>query len=478
MKVLKQFKQMPAGAKASIAFFFASIVTSGIAYIVTPIYTRILSPEVYGQTAVFLTWVQIFGIVAMFCLSYGVFNNGMIDYSDKRDEYSFSMLILSNTITAVFTLIILSLYPTIKDWLGIDFALLVLICVLFVFQPAYNFWTARQRYELRYKYTVIWTIVSALASPIVAIICILIWKDTQLYARLFGAEVTLIVIYIGFYVYLGMKSKWKVETKYWKAALLFNLPLIPHYLSTYLLGNSNKLLISNIVGDEAVAYYSVAHSVASLTTIVWNAINASLIPYTYEKCKDKDYKAISRITNPIMTLFALICVMATMFAPEIVAIMSTGNYLEAIYVIPPIMGGVFFQVQYYIYANIVYYHKKPKYVMFASVTSVTLNLILGYFLISRFGYISAGYSTLICYLIQAIFDYFAMRRVVKEKVYDMKYIGLLSLFVVAVALVSNQFYDLMFVRYGIVFILILFAVIFRKKLIGIFKQMKSKDNKA
>ena len=476
-KVLKRFNQMPAGAKASLAFFFASIVTSGIAYIVTPIYTRILPAEVYGQTAVFLTWVQIFGIVAMFCLSYGVFNNGMIDYQDKRNEYSFSMLILSNIITALFSLVLLSLYPLIKDILGIDFALLVLMCVLFIFQPAYNFWTARQRYELKYKYTVIWTIISALTSPIIAIICILIWKDDQLYARLFGAEVTLIVIYIGFYVYLGVKSNWKVETKYWKAALLFNLPLIPHYLSTYLLGNSNKLLISNVIGDEAVAYYSVAHSVASLTTIVWSAINASLIPYTYEKCKVKDYKAISRITNPILTLFALICIMATMFAPEIVAIMATADYLEAIYVIPPIMGGVFFQVQYYIYANIVYYHKKPKYVMFASVASVVLNLVLGYFLISRFGYIAAGYSTLICYLLQAILDHFAMRRVVKEKIYDMKYIGLLSLFVVFVDLVSNLFYDMMFVRYGIVCILTMLAVIYRKKLIGIFMQMRNKDNK-
>lgn len=476
MRILRKFNQMPAGAKASIAFFFASLITSGIAYIVTPIYTRILSTEVYGQTSVFLTWVQIFGFVAMFCLSHGSFNNGMIDYSDKRDEYSFSMLILSNVITAIFSLVVLSLYPLLEEILGIDFALLLLICVLFVFQPAYNFWTARQRYELKYKYTVIWTIITAFASPVVAIICILLFADNQLYARLFGAEVTLIVIYIGFYIYLGMKSKWKVETKYWKAAVLFNLPLIPHYLSTYLLGNSNKLLISNIVGDEATAYYSVAQSVASIMTIVWSSINASLVPYTYEKCKNKDYKSIARITNPILTAFALICIMATMFAPEIVAIMATADYMEAIYVIPPIMGGVFFQVQYFIYANIVYYYKKPKYVMFASVTSVVLNLVLGYFLISQFGYLAAGYSTLICYFVQATLDHLAMRRVVKEKVYDMKYIGVLSLFVILVALVSNLFYDFVIVRYGIVLILVVLAFVFRKNLIAIFKQIRGKDN--
>ena len=43
-KLLQKFRGLPAGAKASLAFFFASMVTSGISYLVTPIYTRILSP--------------------------------------------------------------------------------------------------------------------------------------------------------------------------------------------------------------------------------------------------------------------------------------------------------------------------------------------------------------------------------------------------------------------------------------------------
>ena len=106
-KLLQKFRGLPAGAKASLAFFFASMVTSGISYLVTPIYTRLLSPEVYGQVSIFFSWVQILGIVAMFCLSYGVFNNGMLDYPDKRGEYSFSMLVLSNLITLIFGAIVI-----------------------------------------------------------------------------------------------------------------------------------------------------------------------------------------------------------------------------------------------------------------------------------------------------------------------------------------------------------------------------------
>ncbi len=475
MSLLNKFKNMPQAVKASVAFFFASIITKGIAYITTPLYTRLLTDAEYGQVSVYLTWVQIFGTIAMFCLSYGVFNNGMVDYPEKRDDYSFSMLILSNIITLAFTAILLCVYPLIREVVGVDYPLVILMCVSFLFQPAYNFWNARQRYELKYKYTVIWSIVSAILSPLVAVLCILFCDDNRLYARLFGAEITLIVIYMAFYVYLFFKNKGKLNVGYWKDAILFNLPLIPHYLSTYLLSSLDKIMISNLIGDEATAYYSVAHSVAAVVLVVWTAINSSLIPYTYEKCKTDNYAAISKVTMPILTAFAVICGMLIMMAPEVVAVMAPASYNEAIYAIPPIVGGVFFQVHYYIYANIVYYYKRPRYVMVASISATVLKIVLNYFCIKYWGYLAAGYTTLICYLVQAVIDYFAMRKVVGQKVYNMRFIGGLSLAFTVVALVSNFIYDYIWLRYAILVGLMLLCVIFRKKIINLIKEMKKKD---
>lgn len=474
MKLSFMRRSIPRGAKASIALFISSVITKGIAYITTPLYTRLLSPEEYGQASVYLTWVQVFGIIAMFCLHYGVFNNGMLDYPDKRDEYSFSMLILSNIITLCFSGIMLCLFPLIKEWLGMELPFLVLMLVLFAVQPAYSFWAARQRYEFKYKWSVMWSVVSAILSPLVAIILILFNDGNRLYARIFGAEVTLIVIYIGFYIYLAYKAHCKINTKYWKEAFLFNLPLIPHYLSAYLLNSSDKLMISAIVGDDAAAYYSVAYSVAAVVTIVWTSVNSSLIPYTYEKCKQKDYKAISNVVTPIFIVFAVACGFVIMLAPEVVAIMATSDYREAIYVIPPIVGGVFFQTHYNIYANVVYYYKKPKYVMFASVSATALNIVLNYIFITKFGYLAAGYTTIFCYLIQAVLDYIAMRKVVGEKVYNMKCIGILSLLLLIIALSSNLIYDYYIIRYAIIVSIVVVAFILRKRILSIFVNLKNK----
>ena len=472
LKIIQKIRFLPRGAKASIAFFVASLMTKGIAYLTTPFYTRLLTTEEFGQVSVYLTWVQLFGIVAMFSFMNGVFNNGMVDYPDKRDEYSFSILILSNIITIVFSIFLFLLYPLLKTLIKMDLPLVGLMCVIFFFQPAQSFWMARQRYEFRYKAVVFVSIISVLLSSLSAILCLLFINKNGVYERLFGAEIVLICFYVFFYILLAHKSKWKINTKYWKFALLFNLPLIPHYLSSFLLSSSDKLMISSMVGDSQAGFYSVAVSIASLATIVWTAINSSLVPYTYEKCKQNDYKSISKVATPLLMAFAFGCLMVIMLAPEAIKLMSTHDYYEAVYIIPPLVGGVFFQVQYYLFANIVYYHKKPIYVMIASLVATSLNIILNFILIKAFGYLAAAYTTIVSYAVQAIIDYVAMKKVVHESVYNMRIMVVLSICVIAISLSSVFLYQFPIVRYGIIGLIVFLLFDSRKRIIPIFSSLK------
>ena len=454
------------GTKASIALLFANVITSGISYLVTPIYTRILSSEVYGQVTLFQTWFQLFGVIAMFCLSYGVFNNGMLEYEDKRDEYSFSMLILSNIITFCFCGILFTIYPLISKWIGLEKNLFVLMIIVFLTQPAYNFWTSRQRYEMEYKWMMIWAIICAILSPLIAIISINNGTN-KLYARILGAQIPLIIIYIGFYIYLFIKATGKLDIHYWREALFFNIPLIPHYLSTYVLSASDKIMISNIVGETQTAYYSVAYAIASIVIVVWGSVNASLVPYTYEKCKEEKYEDVSNITTSILIGFAIICLIIILIAPEIFYFMATRDYSEALDILPTIIGGVFFQIQYYIYANIIYYHKKTNYVLIASSISAVLNIVLNYFLIITFGYMAAGYTTLISYLVQAILDYYAMKKVVGIEVYNMKLIGVLSALIIFISIIGPLIYKKLIVRYALLVILGIILVLNKEKIVAL-----------
>ena len=150
--------------------------------------------------------------------------------------------------------------------------------------------------------------------------------------------------------------------------------------------------------------------------------------------------------------------------------MATEEYKEAIYVIPPIVGGVFFQVQYYLYANVVYYYKKPKYVMIASLTATITNIILNYVFIKKYGYFAAGYTTLVSYMIQALIDYLAMKKVVGIEVYNMRAISILSGVVIFIALFGSILYSISVVRY--IFLVCIFVLLFafRKNIITLIRR--------
>ena len=457
---------LPKAVVASLAFLIMRVVEKSLVFITSPIYTRMLSQDEFGEVSVFLSWQNMLGIITMFCLSYGVFNNGMMDYEHDRDGYSFSMLVLSNIITFICGIVLFILYPYIHQSLGMDIPLLALMFLIFFTQPAFNFWMARQRFEYKYKAMSAIVVASAVLSSISAIALIWLWPGHGVYARLFGGFGVFIIVYCFFYIYIASRAEGKLNVSYWKGALIFNLPLIPHYLSSHVLNNSNRIIIASIVGNVAAAKYSLAYTIGLAVTVVWSSINASLIPYTYEKCREEDFTALSSVTNVIVLFYSVACGVLILLAPEMLAIMAPKSYSECVYIIPPIVGGIFFMSIYFIFANVIYYYKKPKYVMYASVTSAVFNVVLNYLLIPKYGYFAAGYTTLGCFILQAVFDYYAMKKVTGTCIYNIQFLVTLGICILCVSLFSSLLYHNNFIRYLILVVLCIALFIFRKKIMS------------
>lgn len=473
--MIKQFSEklnkLSPGAKSSIAFALASAVSAGVSYFTTPIFSRTLSSEEYGTVSVFLTWQAIFAIIAMFSLNYGVFNNGMMDYKEERDSYSYSLLCLSNIITICTAILIAIFQVLFPGVLKIEPKYLAIMFAVFMVHPAYNFWLARQRYEYNYKPVIKVSIIIAILGPLVSLACVLLFEKNRVDGRIFGLECTMFLVYIVFYIFLGKKAGWKCKRSFWKEAFLFNLPLLPHYLSVYLLSSSDRIMISEIINKSATSYYSIAYTIASFGIIVWTAINGSLVPFTYEKCKNQDYKSLRDMVNPILVVIATCCFLIILIAPEVMVFLGPSEYKSSVVVVPPIVGGIFFQVHYSLYANVLYYYRKPQWVMVASITAASVNIITNAIFISRFGYVAAGYTTLFCYLIQAIIDCIAMKKVAQSFVYDIRFIILLSIIVSIASVFGPLLYSYVLLRYLLILTVIIVVFLKRKTLLSSFSYL-------
>ena len=470
-RITKKWNSMSLVAKASVALIIANFFQKGLSMITGPIFTRIMPIEEYGIISTFLSWQNVLFIIATLNMSQGVFNNGMLDFKEDRDVFCFSIQCLANLCTLLFLIIFLLFHNFFLKVIDMNIYLILLMLLYFIFVPAYNFWIARQRYEFKYKFSTSMMITTSLLSTIFAIIFVLIVPDNiKANARLTATEGVMIVFGIILYIYTMLRAKCKINFQYWKYALKYNLPLIPHYLSMYILASSDRIMITKMVGTAETAIYNVSYTVASILLIFWNSMEASYAPWIYEKMEKKDYNSIKKRGNQILLIFASLMLISTLFAPEIIRILAPSNYYSGVYIIPSVAGGVFFTALYSLYIRIELYFKKTKYIMVASLIGAGLNIILNLVFIPKFGMYAAGYTTFICYIVLAVTHYIILKNIKYNHVYNNRRIFVLSLIIILCTIIVSLIYPYNFLRYLLILIMIFLIIHKKEEVIRIIKK--------
>ena len=479
-KIIKRYKNIPTPAKASIWFAFCSAFQKGIMLLCTPLFTRLLTTEEYGIYTLYNSWFNILLIFATLNLFYGVYNNGLMKYEEDRKRFASTIQGLSFFVT----LILLTLYILFRhfweEFMGLSSFLILTMFAQFMFVPAFNFWSAEQRYDYKYVKLVIITLLMGALGPILGIIFV---KTTVHKAEAITVAFAGVQILIGlvFFVRSFLRGRMFYKKEYWTFALKFNLPLVPHYLSMNILNQSDRIMISKMIGNGPAAIYGVAHSISLMMTIVTTAINNSFIPYTYKTIKLNDYKSLKKTANLLIVFIAFICILTMAFGPEIIRVFAASEYYDAIWVIPPLAASVFFMFLYPLFSNIEFYFEKTKYVMYVSCVSAVLNIVLNYCLMPYFGYYVTGYTTLFCNIISAIGHYYYHRKLIKENldesgnIYDVRFIVLVSAILLVAMVGMTLVYKYILIRYGIIIALGVILVICRKKVMVVASMILKKN---
>ena len=340
-----------------------------------------------------------------------------------------------------------------------------------MFVPAYSFWSGRQRYEYKYKALTVITIGISVISMIIGVIAVVLSPDSSdAIAKVFATEGVNVAVGIFFYIFIIYNSKFKCKISYCKYALKFNIPLIPHYMSMYVLASSDRIMITKMVNSSATAIYSVAYTIASVINIVWQSIEASLSPWIYEKLSINEKEPIRKLTKQIMLFFAVMCIICTLFAPEIMAILAPSSYRGGIYVIPSVAAGVFFTALYSLYMRVELYYKETGFATVATTVAAILNIILNFIFIRMFGFVAAGYTTMTCYAVLALFHYINVRKRKYEDVFDNRAFAIISISVIIISVFISILYSWNVVRYIVISLIMLVLFIKRKLIINIIKR--------
>ena len=474
---LKKFKNSSPAFKASVALLFANLVLKGLSLISGPIFTRIMSEEQYGVVSTFLSWESLLTVIITLNLSAGVFNNGMLDFKNDRDTFQFNLLVIS-TCTAVFGFGIFFVFQNqFLELFELPAIMVYLMFLKFLFLPAYGYWGGRQRYEYKYKLLSFITIASAVVSLSLGIVGVLLVDDSQsATVRIIAMESVSIFIGIVFFVIICIRSRCRFSKKYLVYALKFNLPLLPHYLSMYVLSSSDRIMITKMINTSATAIYSVAYTVASVITIVWQSLEASISPWIYEKLDEGQKAPVKKLATEIIIAFAGLCIGSTLLAPEIMKILAPASYSSGIYVIPPVAAGVLFTAMYSLYMRIELFYKQTVFATVASTIAAALNIALNYVFIGWFGAVAAGYTTMACYAFLAFFHYLNVRRKGYSDIINNKAFLFISIAVIFSSIIISLLFSFLIIRLILIGIFAVIVIWKRKVLMNFLKIKKGKQN--
>lgn len=482
-KLLKKYHSLPKQLKASFWFLFCSVLQRGITTITTPIFTRLLTTAEYGNFNVFHSWLNILTVFLTFNLYAGVYTQGLVKFDKDRPVFSSSLMGL----TTVMSLVWLAVYLVARDfWNGLFKLTTVQMLAMFVMiwsTAAFQFWSAEQRVEYRYRRLVIITVIVSIVKPLVTITFVLLSED-KVTARILGLALVELIGYTGLYVVQMKRGRQFFSKRYWLYALVFNLPLVPHYLSQMALNTADRIMIREMVSPGAAGVYSLAYSISQIMLLFNTALSQTISPWMYQKIKTKRVQEIGPIMYLSLYVVAAANLLCILVAPEIVAVFAPKTYGEAIWVIPPVAMSVALIFSYDFFARFEFYFEKTRFVMVASVIGAVLNLILNYIFIGVYGYYAAGYTTLFCYFVYIVCHYWNMSRICRKefpgvKVYDLKRLVVFYAVFVGTGFALMATYRLPVVRYAILAAALVAMVVKRKYIMGkLQKVLKLRRQKA
>lgn len=464
-KLVGKYNNLPIQVRASFWFLVCTFTQKAINIITTPVFTRIMTTAEYGEYSVYTSWLGIFTVFISLNLSLGVFMRGLIKFSNRKNEFASSMQSLTFILVITWFILYLPFSTQINKLTELNTTRTLLMIMTIWLNAVFGFWAAEQRVDYQYKKLVPVTLFVTICGQFLGVVLIYVLND-KVTARILGTVIIETLIYLCFFGFDIIRGRKLFDWKFWRYALLFNLPLVPHYLSQVVLNSSDKIMIERMVGSSAAGIYGLAYSISQVMTIFNTALSQTEEPWLYRKISEKKIEDISPIAYTSFIFIAIVNLLLILFAPEIIGIFAPKEYYEAIWVIPPIAMSVFFSFSYYFFAVFEYYYEKTKPIAIASCVGAVLNIILNYFLIPIYGCFAAGYTTLICFIVYVIFHYIFMHSICKEKLngkepFSIRKFILISIIFVLLGFLIQATYMDTFLRYTLIILMVAFAIRFR-----------------
>jgi len=207
-----------------------------------------------------------------------------------------------------------------------------------------------------------------------------------------------------------MQGRVFYHREYWKFCVALAIPAVFHNLSDLILGQSDQVMLQQMMGDAVVGHYALAWTFGNFLFIIFGALNRTWCPFFFEEMKEGKQEAMMAKTRNFLELFTILACGFILLTPEVYHVYASREYWSSTMVIPLFVASYYLNFLCTFPVNFEYYHKKTKVVAAVTIFSSLLNVALNYFLIKSIGMPGAALATALSHGVQLFLHHLYCRK--------------------------------------------------------------------
>lgn len=405
-------------ASDTVVYGASTILSRLIGWLMMPLYVRVVSQTVYGTFSYVYSWIAIFLVVVTLGFETGYFRFATDDNRDRllgtlsRTVFLFGLALLALCV----------LFPTFScELLDFDFGpnsgLYLVIMSAIVLLDSYN---AIFFAELRYlrkslKYALL-RLASVLVNVVFTVFFLFwlrhqggLWSATDditymMLANLLGS----LFCTLYFIPRIGQTLR-AGDRALLRQALIYSLPLVGMGFFGQANTNIEKILIKHLDPSAdplaSLGIYAACYKIGVLMAIFTQSFRMAFEPFFFKENKDRAKTDIYGPALKWFVYFGLLIFAGVMLFMPLLRLFLPQSYYEGTAIIPWILIGQLFFGVYYSLSLWYKLTDRTYWGIIMSAIGLTVNTLMNFLLIPRFGYIGAAWSTFVGYAVMMIVTY-------------------------------------------------------------------------
>lgn len=408
------------------------LFTRATTFLLLPLYTIYISPTEYGIVDLIVTYVAYLAPLIILQSDWAVFKFLIDAHGDEKKIKQITST--SAYMASVFMVISVAALLALNLFISIPYIIYIVLLLL-----ASILTTVILQYARGLSKNIVYS-VSSIISGVVGVLgffVFVVWLGlgikgillSSIISQLVGALYAIIILKVHRYINIA-----DIDRSLSIKMLKYSWPLAPEGVSWWVMNASDRTIISIIIGVAGNGIYAVANKYASIITIMFGIFNLSWSQSISAHINDKD-DFISEVISAATRLFSSIGLILIAILPLIFSLLINKTYSESYLYMPIlVLANVFYAIAG-IYSGVYIAKNLTKQIAKTTIAASIINIFINLALIFYIGIFAAALSTLIAYVILAVYRHYDAQKYVSIT-YDKK----LILIMVALYILTTTMY--------------------------------------